>query len=181
MLVFPGIGAEWPGWPGAAGDLTGLPGRGRVVRPRAGAVPRLVGARRAARCAGAPSLERMEVVEPASYAVSVALSALWRAAGVAPAAVLGYRLGEIPAARVCGGLSPADGARAVALWSRQQATLAGSGTMAITALSAGEAEARISRWADRLSVVGYSGPRATVVSGENDAIAELLAELTAGG
>jgi pimeloyl-ACP methyl ester carboxylesterase len=63
---------------------------------------------------GAPSLERVDVVQPALWAVMVSLAALWRSYGVQPAAVVGHSQGEIAAAYVAGGLSLEDAARVVA-------------------------------------------------------------------
>ncbi|MEW1678711.1 type I polyketide synthase, partial [Streptomyces noursei] len=54
---------------------------------------------------GAPSLDRVDVVQPVSFAVMVGLAALWRAHGVVPDAVVGHSQGEIAAAVVSGGLS----------------------------------------------------------------------------
>src|SRR5205807_2409232 len=86
---------------------------------------------------GAPSLDRVDVVQPALWAVMVSLAAVWQAAGVTPDAVLGHSQGEIAAATVAGILSLEDGARVVALRSQALAALAGRGGMApVTAGSA---------------------------------------------
>ncbi|WP_435844188.1 type I polyketide synthase, partial [Streptomyces goshikiensis] len=79
---------------------------------------------------GAPSLDRVDVVQPALFAVMVSLAEVWRAAGVRPGAVIGHSQGEIAAACVAGILSLDDAARVVAL--RSQAigrVLAGLGGM----------------------------------------------------
>ena len=64
---------------------------------------------------GAPALERVDVVQPALFAVMVSLAALWRSFGVEPAAVVGHSQGEIAAAYVAGALSLDDAARVVAV------------------------------------------------------------------
>ncbi|MFI1370054.1 SDR family NAD(P)-dependent oxidoreductase [Streptomyces griseochromogenes] len=66
----------------------------------------------------AREFERPDVVGPVLWAVMVSLAALWRSAGVYPAAVTGYDLGEIAAAQVAGVLSLADAAKVAALTSR---------------------------------------------------------------
>ena len=47
----------------------------------------------------APSLDRVDVVEPALFAVMVALAAVWRSMGVEPDAVVGHSQGEYRARR----------------------------------------------------------------------------------
>ncbi|WP_049653965.1 acyltransferase domain-containing protein, partial [Kitasatospora sp. MY 5-36] len=44
---------------------------------------------------GAASLERVDVVQPVSFAVNVALARLWASLGVVPDAVVGHSQGEI--------------------------------------------------------------------------------------
>ncbi|MFE3237670.1 type I polyketide synthase, partial [Kitasatospora indigofera] len=63
---------------------------------------------------GAP-LERVDVVQPALFAVMVSLAELWRSFGVEPDAVVGHSQGEIAAAYVAGALSLEDAAKVVAL------------------------------------------------------------------
>ncbi|KJY41068.1 polyketide synthase, partial [Streptomyces sp. NRRL B-1568] len=120
---------------------------------------------------GAPSLERVDVVQPASFAVMVSLAAVWRACGVHPDAVVGHSQGEIAAAVVSGALSLVDGARVVAL--RSQAIgrgLAGRGGMMSVALPAADVAERLSAWEGRASVAAVNGPRSVVVSGDPEAL-----------
>ncbi|WP_433728946.1 SDR family NAD(P)-dependent oxidoreductase [Actinoplanes sp. CA-051413] len=124
---------------------------------------------------GAPTLDRVDVVQPALFAVMVSLADLWRSYGVRPAAVMGHSQGEIAAAYVCGALSLADAARVVALRSRALGVLAGHGGMVSVALPADEVRRRIAGWDGRLSVATVNGPSSTVVSGEPGALDELLA------
>ncbi|MFD0430717.1 acyltransferase domain-containing protein [Streptomyces zhihengii] len=51
------------------------------------------------------ALRRMDVVQPALFAVMVSLAEVWRAAGVTPDAVIGHSQGEIAAATAAGILS----------------------------------------------------------------------------
>ncbi|OIJ88198.1 type I polyketide synthase, partial [Streptomyces monashensis] len=81
-------------------------------------------------------LERVDVVQPASFAVMVGLAAVWSSVGVLPDAVVGHSQGEIAAACVSGALSLEDAAKVVALRSRAIGErLAGHGGMASVALS----------------------------------------------
>ncbi|QKG19188.1 type I modular polyketide synthase, MlsA1 [Actinomadura verrucosospora] len=58
----------------------------------------------------APPLDQPGVARPVLFAVLVSLAALWRSAGVRPAAVAGDGVGEIAAAQVAGVLTLADAA-----------------------------------------------------------------------
>ena len=125
---------------------------------------------------GAPSLERVDVVQPALFAVMVSLARLWQSYGVRPTAVLGHSQGEIAAAYVAGGLSLDDAARVVALRSRAvRDRLAGHGGMMSIALPVEQVEERIEPYGGRVSVAAVNGPATVVVSGEPDALDELQA------
>jgi acyl transferase domain-containing protein/acyl carrier protein len=126
-------------------------------------------------------LERVDVVQPALFAVAVSLARLWRACGVRPGAVVGHSQGEIAAAHVAGGLSLADAARVVALRARLLRALSGAGGMVAVASSAKEARRRIERWGGRVALAAVNGPGAVVVSGDGEALAELLAQCEAEG
>ncbi|MEU9032908.1 SDR family NAD(P)-dependent oxidoreductase, partial [Streptomyces sp. NPDC048383] len=132
---------------------------------------------------GAPSFDRVDVVQPALFSVMVSLAEVWRAAGVRPGAVIGHSQGEIAAACVAGILSLEDAARVVAL--RSQAigrVLAGLGGMVSVPLSAVEVRERIATWGEaRISVAAVNGPSSVVVSGEVEALEELLAACEADG
>ncbi|WP_371127704.1 acyltransferase domain-containing protein [Streptomyces sp. KS_5] len=131
---------------------------------------------------GAPGLDRVDVVQPVTWAVMVSLATVWEAYGVRADAVIGHSQGEIAAAVVAGALSLEDGARVVAL--RSQAigrTLAGRGGMMSVPLPAAEAAARLEPWDERLTVAAVNGPGAVVVCGDPEALDALHDELTAEG
>jgi mycoketide-CoA synthase len=130
---------------------------------------------------GAPSLERLDVVQPALFAVMVALADLWRACGVRPAAVVGHSQGEIAAAYVAGGLSLQDAARVVALRSRVLAGLVGKGGVVSVSLGAQLLASRLERWEGRIVIAGVNGPSSVGVAGDPEALGELVSELEAEG
>ncbi|MFJ2767233.1 type I polyketide synthase [Streptomyces sp. NPDC087300] len=114
----------------------------------------------------APSLDRVDVVQPALFAVMTSLARLWESLGVRPAAVVGHSQGEIAAAYVAGALSLADAARVVALRSRALRSLSGRGAMAAVSMPADEVARRVGDVAGGLSVAAVNGPVSTVVAGE---------------
>ncbi|MFJ8744638.1 type I polyketide synthase [Embleya sp. NPDC127516] len=128
------------------------------------------------------ALTRVDVVQPALWAVLVSLARLWQDHGVRPAAVLGHSQGEIAAACAAGALSLEDGAKVVALRSRAiAAELAGDGGMASVALPVDAVLARFQGADHRLSIAAHNGPRSTVVSGDQDRLADFLRACEAEG
>ncbi|MFE5529445.1 type I polyketide synthase, partial [Embleya sp. NPDC056538] len=123
---------------------------------------------------GTPGLTRVDVVQPALFAVMVSLAALWHSIGIEPQAVVGHSQGEIAAAYVAGALSLADAAKVVALRSRALVAAAGSGGMASVSLPAERVAALLEPWAGRLGVAAVNGPSATVVSGDTEALDTFL-------
>jgi acyl transferase domain-containing protein/D-arabinose 1-dehydrogenase-like Zn-dependent alcohol dehydrogenase/acyl carrier protein len=115
---------------------------------------------------------RVDVVQPVSWAVMVSLAAVWQDFGVRPAAVVGHSQGEIAAACVAGFLSLDAGARIVATRSRALLALSGTGGMVWLPMTAEQAVEHLD---DRLGVAAMNGPYSTVVSGDADALADLLA------
>ncbi|MDF2260109.1 type I polyketide synthase, partial [Streptantibioticus ferralitis] len=176
-FVFPGQGAQWTGM--ATELLESSPVFREAMAECAQALRPFVDWSLPEVLDDEAALDRVDVVQPALWAVMVSLARLWRWVGVEPAAVVGHSQGEIAAACVADGLSLADGARVVALRSRAIAeVLAGRGGMVAVSLPAGEAEDLIARWAGRLSIATVNGPGSVVVSGESEAIGELSAYCT---
>ncbi|WP_372346843.1 SDR family NAD(P)-dependent oxidoreductase [Streptomyces sp. KL116D] len=128
---------------------------------------------------GAPGLDRVDVVQPALWAVMVSLAALWRSVGIEPDAVIGHSQGEIAAAVVSGALSLDDAAKVVALRSRAIVRLAGTGGMVSVALPADEVRALVTRWGGAIDIAAHNGPRSVVVAGEVTALDELVAHCKA--
>ncbi|MGC4897662.1 type I polyketide synthase, partial [Micromonospora sp. DT31] len=118
-------------------------------------------------------LARVDVVQPASFAVNVSLAALWRACGVVPDAVVGHSQGEVAAACVAGGLSLADGLRVVVLRARLiAARLAGRGAMASVSLPESVVRQRFAG----VQVAAVNAVGSVVVSGDPDAVRAVVQE-----
>ncbi|MGW6739241.1 type I polyketide synthase [Streptomyces sp. NPDC055025] len=183
VLVFPGQGSQWAGM--GRELLDSSPVFAERIAECAAALERwvdwsLVDVLRGD--APADLLERVDVLQPASFAVMIGLAAVWSSVGVVPDAVVGHSQGEIAAACVAGALSLEDAARIVAVRSRVIAgDLAGRGGMASVALSEAEVAGWLERWAGRVEVAAVNGPASVVVAGDAEALDEALDVLAAEG
>ncbi|MFE2723565.1 SDR family NAD(P)-dependent oxidoreductase [Kitasatospora sp. NPDC059327] len=175
VFVFPGQGAQWVGMAVELAEASEV-FRARLAECAEALRPFVDWDLFAALRGGpdAPSLERVDVVQPALFAVMVSLAELWRSYAVEPAAVVGHSQGEIAAACVAGALSLPDAARVVALRSRALTALAGRGGMVSVPLPADDVRELLTRWQDRIQIAALNGPAGTVVAGEPAAVDELL-------
>jgi rifamycin polyketide synthase module 9/10 len=127
-------------------------------------------------------LDRVDVLQPASFAMMVGLAAMWSSVGVVPDAVVGHSQGEIAAACVAGALSLEDAARVVALRSKAiAAELSGRGGMASVALGEADVLPLLAPWADRVEVAAVNSPSSVVVAGDAQALDEALDVLSGNG
>ncbi|MFG2845460.1 type I polyketide synthase, partial [Kitasatospora sp. NPDC048296] len=181
VFVFPGQGSQWVGMAVELLDSEPVFAQ-RIAECEEALAPfvdwSLTGVLR--QVEGAPTLERVDVVQPVLFAVMVSLAALWQAHGVRPDAVIGHSQGEIAAAVVAGGLSLEDGARIAALRSKAITALAGRGGMLSVPLSRQEVEAELATRPDGgLAIAAVNGPASIVVSGETAALDALQAHYEA--
>ncbi|NJP45313.1 type I polyketide synthase [Actinacidiphila epipremni] len=175
VFVFPGQGSQWRGMGlellDASADFA------RRMRECDAALEPYTGWSVLAVLRGepdAPPVERVDVVQPLLFAVMVSLAEVWKAHGVLPDAVVGHSQGEIAAACVAGALDLDTAARISALRSLAVAELSGLGGMASVPLPAAEVERRLAAHGGRLGIAVTNGPAATVVSGDADALDDLL-------
>jgi polyketide synthase 12 len=126
------------------------------------------------RAPGAPGLDRVDVVQPALFAIMVSLAELWRPIGVRPDAVVGHSQGEIAAAYVAGALSLRDAARVVTLRSKLLRKLSGRGGMASLACDIDRARELLAPFGEQINIAAVNGPSAIVVSGDVAALDALV-------
>ncbi|WP_199239258.1 type I polyketide synthase, partial [Streptomyces sp. ICBB 8177] len=179
-FVFPGQGSQWAGMArellAEAGPFTA-----RIAECAEALVPYvdydLLAVLRGE--PDAPGHERVDVVQPALWAVMVGLAEVWRSRGVRPCAVLGHSQGEIAAATVTGALPLPDAARVVALRARALSRVAGGRMLSVAAprdVVAAELPA-----SGAVGVAVVNSPRATVLAGPQDELAVLRERFEAMG
>lgn len=125
------------------------------------------------------SLTRTEVVQPALFCLSLALTDAARAQGLRPDAVGGHSLGEYTAAVAAGALGVEDGIELVSLRGRLMAEIQSErpGAMAaVIGLAPDELQALSRQAADAglVTLANVNSPTQIVVSGEEAAVERLM-------
>jgi len=120
-------------------------------------------------------VDQTRVMQPAVFAIQVALANLWRRLGVAPAAVIGHSSGEVSAAHVAGAVSLEDACRIVVLRGALQQERHGMGAMAVVGLP-GPRVQELLDGADpvQAALAAVNAPELVTVSGTPDGIAGFL-------
>ena len=122
-------------------------------------------------------LQQTVYTQPALFSLEYALYQLWKSWGVEPSAVLGHSVGEYVAACVAGVFSLADGLKLIAARGRLMQALAPGGAMAAVLASPQQVSETIAGFGNRISIAGLNGPRNTVISGDEQAVEAVLAQL----
>ncbi|MGW5385171.1 nocobactin polyketide synthase NbtC [Nocardia sp. NPDC003963] len=122
------------------------------------------------------------IVQPALFLQMAGLAALWRSAGVEPAAVVGHSQGEIAAAYVAGKMTLPDallvvGARAAAVDRIAPEDYA----MAVVEADRDEAEALLARRSGWAEVSVVNSPRMVGISGDREVVGEVVDTLAEAG
>ncbi|MGX8905091.1 acyltransferase domain-containing protein [Streptomyces netropsis] len=108
----------------------------------------------------------VERVQPTLFALQVALTAMWRARGVEPTAVIGHSMGEVAAAVAAGALDVEDGVKVICRRSRLLTGVSG-GAMAVVHLPADHVARVLEAGGyDRVEVAVIASPDSTVISGD---------------
>ena len=113
--------------------------------------------------------------------MQVGLTALWRAWGVQPAAIIGHSVGEAAAAHAAGVLTLDEAVQVVLHRGRLMQPAAGRGRMVQVELPATELAGDLAPFGDALSIAALNGPASTVVSGATEAVSRLTEQLAARG
>jgi myxalamid-type polyketide synthase MxaB len=127
------------------------------------------------------SLNQTVYTQPALFAIEYALAELWRSWGIVPSTVMGHSVGEYVAACVAGVFSLKDGIKLIAARARLMQALPQNGMMAAVFTSEEKVSAAIAAHANRVSIAAINGPTNIVISGEREAVSEILKKLERDG
>jgi len=179
VFVFPGQGAQWLGM---GRTLLERDAVFRQVVERCDRAMRPYGdwslvAELAATDAAHSRLNEIDIIQPALFAMQVALAALWRSWGIEPQAVVGHSMGEVAAAHVAGALSLEDAVRVICHRSRLVKPTIGQGAMAAVDLSLEDARRVLVGYEDRVSIAVSNSPTSTVLSGDPATLQAILDQL----
>ena len=173
VFVFPGQGSQWVGMgkgllAGSAAFRKTMEACDQAIRAELGwSVIELVNG-------DEPRFPTdVDRVQPALWAMEVALAAALREVGVVPDACVGHSMGEVAAAHVTGSLSLDDAAAVICRRSRIMRRAAGKGAMLAVELSVPEAVQAIAPYAGSVCVAAENAPRSTVLAGSRTALAEI--------
>lgn len=177
VFVFPGQGSQWRGM--AVRLLEFAPFRAAFTACDR-AIEACVGWSVLAQIRDDPPPRRfdeIDVIQPALWALSLALAAQWRSWGVLPDAVLGHSMGEVAAATVSGSLTLDDAARIICTRSALLRRTSGQGLMLLIGLPMAEVSRRIEAWRAEVSVAVNNSPMTTVISGAPEAVKAIESSL----
>ncbi|GAA1925808.1 hypothetical protein GCM10009837_58960 [Streptomyces durmitorensis] len=180
-FVFSGQGSQWVGmsralYRSSSAFRTALDACDRAVRKELG--------RSVLEQLASDDLEfptDVSTVQPALWAVQVALAAAWRDRGVEPDLCMGHSMGEVAAAHVSGALSLDDAAAVICRRSRLMQRTAGQGAMLVVELSAAQARQYTEAHGESVCVAAENAPTTTVLAGDAASLASLRAELEKSG
>ena len=121
-------------------------------------------------------------IQPAVFAMQVALAATLKSYGVVPGAVIGHSMGESAASVVAGALSLEDGVKVICRRSNLMLKVAGNGAMASVELPAQQVLSELgARGVGDVVLAVVASPQSTVVGGDKEAIRALIKEWDARG
>jgi mycobactin polyketide synthetase MbtD len=132
--------------------------------------------------ADTPADENARTVQPALFMQMVGIAAMWDAAGIRPAAVVGHSQGEIAAAYVAGTQTLRDAVRIVTTRADIVDGLQLTGySMAVLGVDREECEDLLARHAGFAELSVVNSPHILAISGERVAVLDIVGSLDAAG
>ncbi|WP_370476577.1 SDR family NAD(P)-dependent oxidoreductase [Tamlana flava] len=122
-------------------------------------------------------VNQIDRIQPAIFAIQVALVDLLKSLGIEPDAVVGHSMGEVAAAHISGILSLEEAVKIVCTRSEMLTKLEEKGCMMITELTPEQAAKCLEGYENAISVAAVNGPNSTVLSGDPYKMQEIMEKL----
>jgi len=122
-------------------------------------------------------LESIDIIQPAIFAIQIAIVELLKVWGIVPDSVTGHSMGEVAAAYTAGILSLEDAIKVICLRSELLLNLSGKGKMLATELTKEQAEEICSKHEIKISVAAINSPHSTILSGDSTKLEAIMNDL----
>ncbi len=174
-FVFSGLGSHWAGMGRSLLDEPAF----RIAAERCDAVAKaIVGISvidELLRPDAQSRLDTPRIGAIAVFTVQIALASLWKSIGIVPDLVVGHSHGEVAAAHVAGALELEDAALISAHCGLLMQRLAGTGKVAVIRAPPEKVARMLGARESKVWIAGASSPGATVVAGDPNGVAEIVA------
>jgi len=126
-------------------------------------------------------LDQTGNTQPALFSLEYSMARMYQSWGIEPSVVMGHSVGEYVAACIAGVFSLEDGLKLIAARGKLIQSLPLNGKMAVLFTNESRAESAIDPFKDRISIAALNGPENSVISGEGDAVDQVVESLSMAG
>ena len=126
-------------------------------------------------------LNQTQYTQGAIFALEYALAQMWLSWGIKPDVVIGHSVGEYVAATIAGVLTLEDGLKLIAQRGKLMQTLPQNGSMFAVFSDKNTVKNTIANFQDKVAIAAINGDSNIVISGENEAIAEVISKFESQG
>ncbi len=119
-------------------------------------------------------LDETAYSQPAIFSLAYSLAELWRSWKIQPSVMTGHSIGEYAAACIAGVFSLEDAVKLVAARGRLLQSLPQRGIMAAVFAEENRVSEAIAAYRDSVSLAAVNAPASVVISGEENAVKEIL-------
>ncbi|NES04120.1 MAG: type I polyketide synthase, partial [Okeania sp. SIO2F4] len=126
-------------------------------------------------------LDQTAYTQPALFSIEYALAKLWQSWGIQPDVVMGHSVGEYVAATIAGIFSLEDGLKLITARGRLMQKLPSGGEMVSVMASESKVRPLLTDYTDKAAMAAINGPASVVISGESEAVREIVSKLESEG